>query len=231
MTPRIHPEVLSTALSSALEGTVSSGLTLAACPMVGGAQTVAGPLTVRQDLTASAKVSFGGAVTIAGPVNITQDFTAAANVRVRGDITVSGDVLLQGADCAEQFSAVGTEPPTPGSVVVIDEDGNVRQSEVAYDKKVAGVVSGAGEYHPGLVLDNRPSLNGRIPVALIGKVYCKVDAQYAPIEVGDLLTSSPTPGYAMRATDCQRAFGSVLGKALRPLATGSGLIPVLVALQ
>jgi len=49
--------------------------------------------------------------------------------------------------------------------------------------------------------------------------------------VGDLLTTSPTPGHAMRADDPGRAFGAVLGKALRPLADGQGLVPILVALQ
>ena len=65
----------------------------------------------------------------------------------------------------------------------------------------------------------------------MGKVYCKVDAQYAPIEVGDLLTTSPTLGHAMKAEDPWKAFGAVLGKALRPLAAGQGLIPILIALQ
>jgi len=68
-------------------------------------------------------------------------------------------------------------------------------------------------------------------VALVGKVYCKVDAHYAPIAVGDLLTSSPTPGHAMRANDPLKAFGSVIGKALRSRTEGRGIIPVLVALQ
>jgi hypothetical protein len=53
----------------------------------------------------------------------------------------------------------------------------------------------------------------------------------APIEVGDLLTTSPTPGHAMKATDPVRAFGAVIGKALRALGDGQGLIPILVALQ
>jgi hypothetical protein len=35
----------------------------------------------------------------------------------------------------------------------------------------------------------------------------------------------------MKATDVSRAFGSVIGKAMRPLESGSGLVPVLVALQ
>ena len=65
----------------------------------------------------------------------------------------------------------------------------------------------------------------------MGKVYCKVDAQYAPIEVGDLLTTSPTPGHAMKAADPLKGFGSVIGKALRPLNGGQGMIPILIALQ
>ena len=68
-------------------------------------------------------------------------------------------------------------------------------------------------------------------MALVGKASCKVDAQYAQIEVGDLLTTSSTAGHAMKADDPQKAFGAVLGKALRPLQEGQGLIPILIALQ
>jgi hypothetical protein len=82
-----------------------------------------------------------------------------------------------------------------------------------------------------LILDRKESSEGRVPIALIGKVYCKVDAQYVAIEVGDLLTTSPTPGHAMKAADPLKAFGTVIGKALRPLEGGQGLIPILVALQ
>jgi hypothetical protein len=66
---------------------------------------------------------------------------------------------------------------------------------------------------------------------LVGRVYCKVDSQYARIQVGDLLTTSSTPGYAMKADDPAKAFGAIVGKALKPLETGRGLIPILVALQ
>jgi rRNA processing protein Krr1/Pno1 len=62
-------------------------------------------------------------------------------------------------------------------------------------------------------------------------VYCKVDARHGSIEVGDLLTTSDTPGHAMKATDSLKAFGSVIGKALRPLKEGQALIPILIALQ
>jgi hypothetical protein len=154
----------------------------------------------------------------------------ASKLHVAGDVTVTGDVLLTGADCAEHFDVTGPLPE-PGAVMVIDENGAIRESRDAYDKKVAGVVSGAGEFRPGLILDRRSGEEGRIPLALVGKVFCKVDANYAPIEVGDLLTTSPTPGHAMKAVDPARAFGCVIGKALRCLGEGRGMVPILVALQ
>jgi hypothetical protein len=58
-----------------------------------------------------------------------------------------------------------------------------------------------------------------------------VDASYGPIEVGDLLTTSETPGHAMKAADASRAFGAVIGKALSALPEGRALVPILVALQ
>ena len=69
-------------------------------------------------------------------------------------------------------------------------------------------------------------------VALAGRVYCNVDAAKAEIEPGDLLTTSATPGYAMKAVDYRRAQGAILGKAMEPLARGKkGQILVLVTLQ
>jgi len=96
---------------------------------------------------------------------------------------------------------------------------------------VAGVISGAGKYKPGLILGREETSEHRMPIALMGKVYCKVDAQFAAIAVGDLLTTSPTAGHAMKADDPAKAFGAVIGKALRPLDAGLGLIPILIALQ
>lgn len=154
-----------------------------------------------------------------------------AKLEVNGDVRVTGDVILTGADCAEEFDITEAGNIEPGTVMVIDQEGTLQQSWQAYDKRVAGVISGAGDYRPGLILDRRQSQDYRVPVALVGKVYCKVDAQYAPIEVGDLLTTSSTPGHAMKANDPFKAFGSVIGKALRPLEAGQGMIPILIALQ
>jgi hypothetical protein len=149
----------------------------------------------------------------------------------QGNVEVTGDIKLVNADCAEDFDVICVEPVEPGTVMVIDSEGALRPSDQAYDKRVAGVISGAGNYKPGLILDKQEFSNNRVPIALMGKVYCKVDASYGAIEVGDLLTTSPTQGQAMKVTDPLKAFGSVIGKALRPLKEGQGLIPILIALQ
>ena len=149
-----------------------------------------------------------------------------------GDVVVSGDVQLQGADFAEHFDvAACVEAIDPGTVMVIHDDGALYPCHYPYDKRVTGVVSGAGDNKPGIVLDKRPSAFARLPIALVGKVYCMVDAQYGAIHVGDMLTTSPTPGHAMRADDPLKAFGAVIGKALQPLAAGQALVPILIALQ
>lgn len=154
-----------------------------------------------------------------------------AKLHVKGDIRATGDIVLDNADCAEEFAVKDKEKVEPGTVMVLDKGGLLHQSTEAYDKKVAGVVSGAGNFKPGLILDKKSEQTNRMPIALMGKVYCQVDAQYAPIEVGDLLTTSPTPGHAMKAIDPTKAFGTVIGKALRSLDAGKGLIPIMVALQ
>lgn len=153
------------------------------------------------------------------------------NVQITGNLTVAGDILLTGADCAEQFDSAASAPIEPGTLVVMDEWGALKQSESPYDRKIAGVVAGAGEYRPGIILDKTATGRMRTSISLIGKAYCKVDAGHGPIEVGDLLTSSPTPGHAMKAADQSRAFGAVVGKALRPLKDGQAMIPILVTLQ
>jgi hypothetical protein len=183
----------------------------------------AGVVGYSRDTTSFGVWAFGGIRASAMDHPLAGDF--------RGDVQVTGDILLPGADCAEHFDIAGSEEIEPGSVVVIDQEGVLRQSDTAYDKKVAGVVSGAGNYRTGIILDKQQSQDNRLPVALLGKVYCKVDAQYAPIEVGDLLTTSPTPGCAMKAEDPRRAFGAVIGKALRSFSSGQGFIPILIALQ
>jgi len=153
------------------------------------------------------------------------------NVEIAGDVTILNGKDIRLADFAEDFDISGFDEIEPGSVVVLDDEGSVRPSRAAYDHKVAGVVSGAGNFRSAITLDRQESQGVRRAIALMGKVYCKVDAQYSAIGVGDLLTTSPTPGHAMKAIDPLKTFGAVIGKALRPLRSGQGLIPILVALQ
>jgi len=170
-----------------------------------------------------------GGITRAKPEMILD--SASGNVQVTGTMKVDVDIVLTGADCAERFDLADQRILEAGTVVVIDEDGMLRESSVAYDRRVAGVIAGAGDYRPGIIMGAGASDRVGAPVALVGRTFCKVDATFASIEVGDLLVSSPTAGHAMKASDSARAFGAVIGKALRPLKEGMGLIPILVALQ
>jgi hypothetical protein len=153
------------------------------------------------------------------------------DVFVTGVLGVGKDIVLSNGDCAEDFD-VALDDIEPGMVMVLGDDESLHQSSKAYDKRVAGVVSGAGKFKPGIILDKQPSsIVNRRPIALLGKVYCKVDADLGSIEVGDMLTTSSTKGHAMKANDPLKAFGSIIGKALKPLLSGKDLIPILVALQ
>jgi hypothetical protein len=154
----------------------------------------------------------------------------------RGNVEVTKtvkafDVFILGSDCAEEFDVASSALVEPGTVMVIGDDARLVESQRAYDRRVAGIVSGAGDFKPGIVLGKVASLRERAPLALVGKVFCKADASYAAIEVGDLLTTSDTDGHAMKVQDPSRAFGAVIGKALAALNEGRGLLPVLVALQ
>ena len=141
-----------------------------------------------------------------------------------------GDIRLSGGDCAEHFN-VGDEEVEPGTVLVMAQGGGLHPCHEPYDKKVAGVVSGGGGKNPGIILNHYPSDKKQVPVALNGVVFCKVDATFSAVEIGDLLTTSSHRGYAMKAAEPSKAFGTVLGKAMAPLSGSTGLIPVLVALQ
>lgn len=147
-------------------------------------------------------------------------------IRIDG---AKGDIILTNADGAEEFEVDG-DIPEPGSVLVIEDDTRLRLADRPYDQGVAGIVSGASGIRPGIVL-GRGREGVRVPVALFGRVNCKIDASYGPVVAGDLLTTSETPGHAMRAEPDNRALGAVIGKALRALNSGQDLVPVLVALQ
>ena len=125
------------------------------------------------------------------------------------------------------------EPLAAGTLVVIDDASanRVEASTESYDSRVAGAVSA----QPGVVLGEPGA--GRVLVAQSGRVRIKVDATYGPIRAGDLLVTSPTKGAAMRSEPIDvggvkmHRPGTLIGKALEPLAQGTGDILVLLTLQ
>ncbi len=142
--------------------------------------------------------------------------------------------LTGGSDIAEPFDINESSDVTPGTVVVIDPEhpGTLRVSHTPYDRRVAGIVSGAGGVVPGVVMGQEGSIaDGHHPVAVTGRVYCRAVATSGPIRPGDLLTTSGIAGCAMKATDRERSQGAVLGKAMSSLDSGDGLVLVLVTLQ
>jgi hypothetical protein len=150
-------------------------------------------------------------------------FTSVGVLEIRG-----------GADLAEPFESSTGEPLEPGMVVAIDplHPGQLLVADRAYDRTVAGCVSGANGINPGLTMQQQGLAGkGAFPVALSGRVYCWADASAGPIGPGDMLTTSDTPGHGMKVSDQERAQGAILGKAMSSLAQGKGLVLVLVTLQ
>ena len=156
---------------------------------------------------------------------------ADGNVEMARDVSVRTLTIRGGADLAEPFAM--PEEIAKGSVVVIDDahPGKLKLSAEAYDTRVAGIVSGANGINPGIALHQEGVVEGGQNVALSGRVYVHADATFGAIKPGDLLTTSDTPGHAMKVTEHGKAQGAILGKAMSELKTGKGMVLVLVTLQ
>jgi hypothetical protein len=176
--------------------------------------------------------TYGIAIDTAGNVGIGTE-SPLARLDVRGITRTCILTIVGGCDLAEPFPMDMSEAPK-GSVVVIDDEnpGRLKLSDRAYDTRVAGIVSGAGGVNPGMLMSQPGSAaDGAQPIALSGRVYCWADASENPIHPGDMLTSSDTPGHAMKVTDTAKAQGAIIGKAMSALIDGKGLVLVLVSLQ
>jgi hypothetical protein len=152
------------------------------------------------------------------------------NANFSGTVT-GGNIQAKYQDVAEWVPATG---PLPAGTVVVLDSGNsnhVVASMRAYDTTVAGVVSA----RPGLVLGEAG--DAKALVATTGRVRVHVDATQHAIVIGDLLVSSEKRGIAMKSMPVDVAGisihrpGTVIGKALEPLASGEGEILVLLSLQ
>jgi hypothetical protein len=177
--------------------------------------------------------TFVGAITAPSATLPTLD----GNVTVGGEITAQVVTVLGGSDVAEPYhvAPAGDVNALPGMVVCIDGEkiGQMKVAGHAYDRTVAGIVSGANGIHPGITLRQRGTIaDGELPIASIGRVWCWCDADAnGSIEAGDMLTTSDTPGHAMKASDPTRANGAVIGKAMSSLKSGKGLVLALVSLK
>ena len=137
------------------------------------------------------------------------------------------------ADLAERIES--QESLNAGDVIEIDPtaEGRFRKSRTRLSTRVAGIISTA----PAITLANRGDIKSspgadRHPVlALAGTVPVKVTNEAGPIQVGDLLTTSSTPGFAMRCADRVACIGAILGKALSPLSAQTGVVRALITLQ
>jgi hypothetical protein len=159
--------------------------------------------------------------------------TAVFRVDGTGKGFFDGGTQTGGADFAESV-AVAKEVThhEAGDLLIVDATGKrqLKLSWEPYSTLVAGIYS----TKPGVLatphrMDEIAA--NEIPLAIVGIVPCKVSAENGPIQPGDLLVTSATPGHAMRGTDRNRMLGAVVGKALEPLSEGKGVIQVLVTLQ
>ncbi|MFM9958971.1 MAG: hypothetical protein ACKVZJ_12940 [Phycisphaerales bacterium] len=167
--------------------------------------------------------------------------TPTAPLQVNGRIKTNVLEILGGADIAEPFdvsdcASADEHAVKPGMLVSIDpsKPGALRLATAAYDRTVAGVISGAGGVNTGMVLrqEGTDMADGAHPVAMTGRVWAYADADAAgAIQPGDMLTTSDVPGHAMKAADASRSNGAVIGKAMTGLEKGRGLVMVLVNLQ
>ena len=161
---------------------------------------------------------------------------------------ITQEIEVTGADLAEYYAVSNSATmPKPGMLMALDPNkpGSLKVTSSAYDRKLAGVISGANGIKPGILMggemtndessksitDKYRTSKGEYAIALVGKVYVYADASNGSIEVGDLLTTSTNPGYAMKVTDYSRAQGAIVGKAMSTLQSGQGFVLVLVNLQ
>lgn len=163
--------------------------------------------------------------------------TGDDEVNILGTLKVNGDILNV-PDLAEPFDLSDKDTLEEGDVVVIDSSSEavLKKNTKAYEVNVAGIISSVNS--STLVIGQRSDGTNDKPLALAGRVFCKVTTDNGPIEPGDLLTTSPTPGHAMKAKPIGEINGypiypqgCIVGKALEPLKEGKGKILVLVCLM
>jgi hypothetical protein len=163
-----------------------------------------------------------------------------ARINSQGAGFFNGGTQTGGADFAESLpTSDDTAALEPGDVLEIDPQrpSTVRRARGPESRLVAGVYSTKPAVLAVASHGVDDTLEGEVPVGIVGVLPTKVTDENGPIAIGDLLVTATRPGYAMRArpaiVDGVAVYptGAVLGKALAPLAQGQGTIEVLVSLR
>lgn len=155
---------------------------------------------------------------------------------VNGKSRFSGRMYLDNPDTksgypgniVELFAVDDDEYISVGDLLVAcDKGGGVlSRSRTSYNRSVIGIVSG----NPMIIVNNSGKEEKLFPVVLGGKALCKIDARSKPVNPGDLIVSSDTPGCGMAGDiDSFAKIGTVVAKALDSLKDEIGTIPVFVA--
>jgi len=169
--------------------------------------------------------------------NGTRAMRLVTNYNNTGDARVITDEveITGGSDLAELFDITNKEKEVKaGYLVSLDPSapGKLMISNEPYDKKVAGIVSGANGIKPGILMGQDDTMaTGDDLVTLSGRTYVIANVNNGSIKIGDLITSSSVAGQAMKATNKKKSRGAVIGKAMTELKEGQGFILVLVNLQ
>jgi hypothetical protein len=188
------------------------------------------PVNGSQWATSGSTINYSGGNVGIATASPTEKLEVTGNVKVSGTVE-GGNIKAKYQDLAEWVES--SQELMPGTVVVLDssKSNQVIASTQSYDSHVAGVIS----LQPGIALGEQGE--GRVLVATTGRVKVKVDARNGPIRIGDLLVTSDREGFAMKSVPVEiggvliHRPGTLIGKALEPLAQGTGEILVLLSLQ
>jgi hypothetical protein len=193
-----------------------TGATLQTKTLTTGASGTAGTITGQWQFAASSQLDVSLVTLKVATISTGADATGCT---MQGTYTLTGSSKLQAtyADIAEYYE--GDQEYEPGTVLVFGGDKEVTTTDAMNDTRSAGVVT----TNPAYTM-NEGQTGIRVCIALAGRVPCKVVGR---VKKGDMLTTSSTPGYAVKATDPK--LGSIIGKALEDKDNGeAGIIQVAV---
>jgi hypothetical protein len=225
-TQLFSPGVSATALATmqattfAVAGTLdvsAAGSILQTKTLTAGSAGTSGTIVGQWQVLSGSQIEFVSGATLK-TANIT---TGAANLpgSITGIWTLNGSSTLQAtyADLAEYYE--GDKDYEPGTVLVFGGEKEITETIQMNDTRLAGVVT----TNPAYVM-NQDQQGIKVCLALAGRVPCKVIGR---VKKGDMLTTSATPGYAVRATS--PTLGAIIGKAIEDKDYGeAGVITVAV---